>query len=261
MTTQSNESKVWHDGIEAAVSVRFDDGLDSHLDVAIPLLDAHGFRGTFYLCPSGPEAEWLERAKAWRPAVNAGHEIGNHTMMHPIPRALADQDAPFCYENLTTEAYAADVDEADRRLNAAFGPGERTFCYPCYQTEVGKGRHRRSLVPLIAERFVAATAGGEISRPYNVPGSCDLHVLLSVRADRLNADEMIAHVERAADSGRWIILMFHDIGDGRLPTPRPVFEALLDHLERHRGRLWTAPVLDVARHIRDKSPRSGLGPS
>ena len=37
----------------AAVSLTFDDGMRSHLDVAVPLLNDHDLRGTFYLVAGG----------------------------------------------------------------------------------------------------------------------------------------------------------------------------------------------------------------
>ena len=39
----------------------------------------------------------------------AGHEIGNHTMSHPIPAALADEPVEWCYERMTFDTYQADV--------------------------------------------------------------------------------------------------------------------------------------------------------
>jgi peptidoglycan/xylan/chitin deacetylase (PgdA/CDA1 family) len=233
------------------VSLKFDDGLDSHLEQAVPLLEEHGFRGTFYLCPAGSESEWLERSRPWQAVLARGHEIGNHTLSHPIPTVLSeDESASDCYERLTLERYRTDVLEAERRLDLAFGKGERTFCYPCYQTWVGRGAGRCSVVPFIAEHFQAAVAGGEISRPYNPPASCDLHALMSVRANGLSADDMVQHLRQAADAGRWIIYTFHDVGEGRLATSRSAFVSLLAWLAARHNRLRVAPVLDVAMQVR-----------
>ncbi|MDT7892902.1 MAG: polysaccharide deacetylase family protein, partial [Armatimonadota bacterium] len=40
-------------GCRAAVSLTFDDGLKSQLEVAVPLLNDRGLRATFYLNPRG----------------------------------------------------------------------------------------------------------------------------------------------------------------------------------------------------------------
>ena len=39
----------WPDGRKAAVSLAYDDALDSQLDNALPALDRHGLKASFYL--------------------------------------------------------------------------------------------------------------------------------------------------------------------------------------------------------------------
>lgn len=245
----SDQSFQWPDGQQGAVSLRFDDGMDSHIQKAAPVLERHGLRGTFYVCPAGPDEQWLDRAEQWKPLLQAGHEIGNHTISHPIPAALADQSWPGRYENLTLEQYAADVLAAQNRLENAFGRREWTFAYPCYQTWIGRGRQCRSVVPFIAEHFLAAAAGGEISKPFNDPQHCDLHLLLSLRADNLTIADLIRRVEQAVSMGRWAILTFHGVEEGHLPVTVPVLDELAAYCSRNRDRIWVAPVIEVTRFI------------
>src|SRR5947208_11251312 len=113
MTTAS----PWPDGCEGAVSLTFDDGMTSQLQVAIPMLDEHGLTGSFYLNPRGDN--WQERLQPWRDVARAGHEIGNHTMAHPCTRAFRDSGEPFGLEALTLEELEADIVEAERRLREA----------------------------------------------------------------------------------------------------------------------------------------------
>ena len=42
---------AWPDGRRAAVSLAYDDALDSQLDHAIPALDRHRLKGSFYIVP------------------------------------------------------------------------------------------------------------------------------------------------------------------------------------------------------------------
>jgi sialate O-acetylesterase len=44
----ANAQFKWPDNKKAAVVFTYDDGLDCHLDVAVPQLDEFGFKGTFY---------------------------------------------------------------------------------------------------------------------------------------------------------------------------------------------------------------------
>jgi peptidoglycan/xylan/chitin deacetylase (PgdA/CDA1 family) len=73
-------------GCQAAVSLTFDDGMRSQLEVAVPLLNDRGLRATFYLNPRGtmPESDdWRERWAAWKKVAEQGHELGNHSLTHP----------------------------------------------------------------------------------------------------------------------------------------------------------------------------------
>ncbi|WP_236422646.1 polysaccharide deacetylase family protein, partial [Escherichia coli] len=71
---------AWPGGARAAVSLAYDDALDSQLDNAIPTLDRHGIKGTFFLqLSSEPVAKRMED---WRAAARGGHELGNHSLFH-----------------------------------------------------------------------------------------------------------------------------------------------------------------------------------
>jgi peptidoglycan-N-acetylglucosamine deacetylase len=237
----------WPDGCQGAVSLTFDDGMTSQLRVAIPMLDEHGLAATFYLNPRGDN--WEERLASWREAARAGHEIGNHTMAHPCTRAFRETGEPAGLEAMTLEELEADVVEAERRLRAAIPePPERSFCYPCYQDHVGEGEGRRSYVPVIARHFIAARAKGEMA---NHPASCTLHHLSSWPVERCWGATLVGLAERAASQGRWTILTFHGLNQGNLAVADVDLRELCAHLRRHRERLWTAPVITVARRIVD----------
>ena len=145
---------TWPNGCQAAISFTFDDGLASQREVAIPRLEEHDFCGTFYLNPRGED--WAERLAAWRPAQEAGHEIGNHTIAHPCSLNTGPT-----LQSWTLERMEADVCEAERRLDQLFPEqGARSFAYPCYESDVGRGPTRTSYVPVIARLFLAARARG-----------------------------------------------------------------------------------------------------
>src|SRR5262249_12046788 len=145
----------WPDGARGAVSLTFDDGLPSQLRVAIPMLNEHDLRGTFYLNPRGDD--WAERLGPWGGGAAGRARIGNHSLTHPCARGFRDtRTAPPALEDLTLADLEADVLEAERRLRAAIpGSTGRSFAYPCYQDYVGEGVARHSYVPVIARHFVA----------------------------------------------------------------------------------------------------------
>ena len=59
MSTQTLAG-AWPGGKRAAVVLTYDDTLPSQLDIAIPALDAAGFKGTFFLVGSRITPEQIE---------------------------------------------------------------------------------------------------------------------------------------------------------------------------------------------------------
>lgn len=237
-------------GCNGAVSLTFDDGLRSQLELAIPLLNDRGLRATFYLNPRGKDPgseDWFQRWIGWREVAEQGHELGNHSLTHPCSQALGNKVLERCLETMTLEEIEADVLEAEKRLRLLTGNPERSFAYPCYQDFVGAGEKRQSYVPIIARHFIAARGTGEY--PDNHPLTCDLHYLWSLRAEFLRGAELIGWVEWSMRRGRWIILTFHGVDEGHLPVSRLALQELCDFLAQSR-EIWTAPVVTVAKRIR-----------
>ncbi|MGQ9553939.1 MAG: polysaccharide deacetylase family protein [Anaerolineae bacterium] len=246
MPTDLNTSGFWPDGRLGAISLTFDDGLDSQLAKAVPLLEQHGFRATFYLNPVG--IRWETNLPAWQQVAARGHEIGNHSLSHICSRGFRDSDADLpSLEGMSLEEIEADILAAEERLHAAFPEQPyRSFCYPCYQAYVGEGSKRQSYVPVVAQHFVAGRGRGEVA---NHPCTSDLTYLWSWPGERLSAWELIGLAESCAAQGRWGIFTFHGLGEGHLPIAPYDFEELLRHLARHHERLWTAPVAEVANRV------------
>ena len=238
----------WPDGATCAVSLTFDDGMQSQLKLAFPLLEKYGLKATFYLFPR--RERWRERLEPWRKVHQAGHEIGNHTASHICSRQMTG--APKGKDNLeglTLEEIEADILLAEERIAAVMGSEPRSFCYPCYQCHVGEGAERKSYVPVVARHFLAGRGTGEFGS--NHPASCDLHYLWSWRCEQLTGAHMVGFAEEGTAKGTWEIFVFHGIDDGPLNTAARHLERLLVYLDRNRDRIWTAPVRDVATRIRD----------
>ncbi|HZS89558.1 MAG TPA: polysaccharide deacetylase family protein [Chloroflexota bacterium] len=247
----------WPDGRRGAVSLTFDDGMQSQLHLAIPLLGEYGLAATFYLNPprDGDESAWCERLAPWCAAAEQGHEIGNHSLTHPCSQNFDFIDRGL--ESMTLADIERDVLEAERRLRAGI-PGQtvRSFCYPCYQNYVGMGEQRQSYVPVIARHFVAARGRGERA---NDPARCDLHDLWSWPAERMSGAELVGLAEGAATEGRWAVLTFHGVNEGHLPIGEVDLRALCAFLARQRERIWTAPVATIAQHVAAWRASAGAG--
>jgi peptidoglycan/xylan/chitin deacetylase (PgdA/CDA1 family) len=102
------------------IVLTFDDGYRSHVDVALPELEKRGWPGVLYLevaAMKKPGAEGISRADVSK-LVDAGWELGAHTMTHP---------------DLTTLDAAALTEEiagSRKLLRKQFGVAVDAFCYP-----------------------------------------------------------------------------------------------------------------------------------
>jgi len=208
------------------------------------LLNRFGFRATFYLNPRGED--WRELLEPWGEVAAAGHEIGNHTLSHPCSSNFSGDPKGPGLESMSLKGIEDDILEAQRRLDEAF-PSQRgrSFCYPCYQAFVGRGRARQSYVPIVAKNFIAARGRGEVA---NHPAACDLLYLCSWPVERTSGPELVGLAERTTQ-GRWGILTFHGIHQGHLPVADVDFLELLGFLGNNGNRIWVAPVVEVAQRV------------
>lgn len=228
-----------------AVSLTFDDGTENQLEKAIPLLNQFGLKATFYLQPRGKN--WRKRSVPWEKVAIAGHEIGNHTLAHICsnnylftPEGLEDKSLDDIENDILTAQ--------ERLLQIAPHQKQWTFAYPCYSTYVGRGKSRRSYVPIIAKHFLAGRAGGEYGFA-NQPAVIDLACVWSIPTERMSGFEMIGLVEELTYQRLWVILVFHEIDGTRLTVGSYDFQMLLNYLRRRSDDIWTAPVVEVAQKI------------
>jgi hypothetical protein len=249
----------WPEPYRGAISLTFDDGLPSQLNLAVPMLDEAGLRGTFYLNPTGSQESagvgdsWMERLEPWKPVQAQGHEIGNHSILHPcsLNNYLEWQYGKNLL-NWTLDQLAQDVLEAQRRIHEAF-PAQKanTFGYPCYEDSVGRGKNRASYTPFIAGHFVAARQKGELRGELaNDPIYCDLHHLSSWPVEFQQCEFMIGLAEIAVHLGRWGVFTFHGIDEGKLLIGANELQTLVDFLSRRKD-IWVAPLAEIGAYVRE----------
>jgi peptidoglycan/xylan/chitin deacetylase (PgdA/CDA1 family) len=242
----STISSPWPAGCQGAVSLTFDDGLASQLELAIPLLNRYGLQATFYV---QPRDQYREQLLPWRAAAQAGHEIGNHTISHPCSKnfALISENQRPALEEMGLDEIEAEIVEAGRRIREIIPEQPATsFGYTCYQPFVGRGPTRQSYVPVVARHCVAGRGKGE--RP-NDPRHCDLWYLWSTPCERMTGAQLVGLAEQAPVQGRWTILTFHGINDGHLLVSSGDLEELCAYLARQRERIWCAPVATIAQRV------------
>jgi peptidoglycan/xylan/chitin deacetylase (PgdA/CDA1 family) len=234
----------WPGEAEAAVSLSYDDGMDSGLDHAIPDLENAGFRGTFYLA-TGYWRVKLRKAD-WRNAFLNGHEIGNHTVRHPCRGATHAHNL----ENYTPWLIREEIRDAHTWLNRHIGVDHhRTLAYPCGHNAIGQPPDEDSFLSAVgAYHFAARLARGGINDPALVAQDP-----LKIKAEVTSyphgkeVGPFIEYCEQTLKLKGWGVIVFHGVGDGWFPIERVVHQRLLEHLQDKR--FWVAPVREVARHI------------
>ena len=251
----------WPGNYQGAISITFDDGMKSQLQFALPALNERGMRATFYLNPRGSDEDdsrpdsWQEALEPWVAAQKMGHEIGNHSVMHPC--SLNIHAAWLEGKNLLEWDLArieTDILEAQRRIKSVFPAQQYTsYAYPCYESTVGKGEQRQSYVPVVARNFIAARAKGELRGELaNDPLYCDLYHLSSWPVERQPGAFMVGLVEQALAAGLWGIFTIHGIHESHLPIGDTDFIELVDHLARRKEAVWVAPVAEIGAYIHKK---------
>ena len=242
----AQEDFTWPNGARAAISLSFDDGRPSQVDKGLAVFARHGARVSFYVVPSAVE----QRLEGWRDAVNAGHEIGNHSLVHPCSGNFA-WSRHKALENYTVESMGTELREANARIEALLGVTATSFAYPCGQTFVGRGTETQSYVPVAAELFVSAR--GWLDEAPNDPAYVDMAQLTGMELDGKTFEDLLPLLENARKHKQWLVLAGHDIGEeGNQTTRIETLDRLFAYLKSNAEAFWLAPVGEVAAYVAEQ---------
>ncbi|WP_159628277.1 polysaccharide deacetylase family protein [Massilia puerhi] len=247
---ETNPVFAWPGGARAAVSLAYDDALDSQLDNAVPALDRHGLKGTFYLKLSSPVVD--ARMADWRAAASNGHELGNHSLFHQCSGAGPDRAWVAPHQDLDTTSREQMRDQvllASTMLTALDGQRERTYTAPCFDVKAQDGDY---LPPLHAS-FVAIKAGSGPGVPLSMK-TLDPYRVPAVAPVGSSGAQLIALVKQAAQHGTMVAFTFHGIGGDHLSVSTQAHEELLRFLAAHRNEYWTDTFLNIMKHVRREQP-------
>jgi peptidoglycan/xylan/chitin deacetylase (PgdA/CDA1 family) len=247
---QTMQAFTWPDGHRAAVSLAYDDALDSQLDNAIPALDRHGLKGSFYLQLSREPVQ--RRMAQWRAAAAHGHELGNHTLFHQCIGGPGGFDWVEPQRDLATTTVAQMRDQvllANTMLQTLDGRSERTMTLPCGQSMARDGDYADGL----GDVFVGIKRSGAAVAP-EMATLDPAHVGVAA-PEGVSGAELIAQVEEAGRRGTMVNFTFHGIGGDYLSVSSQAHEELLAYLAAHRDRYWTDTFLNLMRHVRREQAR------
>ena len=231
---------AWPNGARAAISLSYDDTLNSQLDNAVPVLNKHGIKASFYLILSSPVL--FERMQEWRALASQGHELGNHTIYHPCSGSLPDRDWVRPHTDMdkrTVEHMRDEVRVANTFLKAIDGKSERTLTLPCGDVMTRDGNY----VPHVEDLLVAIKGAEGLPADF---------ASLAVPSD-VTGKELIAMVQAAAARGGMANIIFHGVGGDHLQVATDAHAELIQYLANNRATYWTDTYLNVIKHVQEQT--------
>ena len=243
----------WPQDRVAAISLTFDDGINSHLDFVGPILKKHHLNGTFFVATAmGP---WEKRKAEWKQLAQQGNELANHTVHHPC---MLPQIQPHS-QDYTPAMFEAEIKDATRQITELLGSHRGvTFAYPCGNMTFGKPQDEVGNAALYS-RYVAENSFG--ARGVGSGGAVnpdELNVLdvgdLGPTADK-DSITLLAMAQPALHGRFWGVYCFHGVGGDWLSITGEALDELAGYFERH-PEIWTAAFGDVLRYTQERKSLS-----
>ncbi len=233
----------WPGSYEAAICLTYDDGLDCHIDVAVPALDSYNLKGTFFC--TGYSTSLHHRMDEWRSITVNGHELGNHSLFHPCDGERFDWvKSEYDLNTYSILQIKNELFTANTLLKAIDGKEERTYAYTCSDFKV----NHHSYVDSIRNMFLAARSDGPIPESiYEI----DLHFVPSWGVIDPTGAELINYVKQAQEKGTIAIFMFHSVGGGYLNVSSQAHMELLEYLHLNREKIWIDTFINIMKFIKE----------
>ena len=242
----------WPQDRSAAISLTFDDGINTDLDFAGPILKKHRLNGTFFVATTmGP---WEKRKQEWKQLARDGNELANHTVHHPC---LLPEITPHS-QDYTPEMMEHEIADAAREIDALLDSHRGlTFAYPCGNMSFGQPQDEVKNAALytryVSEHAFAARgvgAGAVSPEELNVLDISDL----GPTADKSFVD-LLNLATPAFQAHNWGVYCFHGVGGDWLAITPEALDELAGYLERH-SEVWSATFGDVLRYIQERKAAS-----
>ena len=226
----NNQNAFWPNGKTLAISLSYDDALDSQLDTALPALNQRGLKASFYVVPAVPAFQ--NRLNDWRKLAEDGHELGNHTLFHACRKSQPGRDWVLPSNDLDNRPVLAMIDEvkvANTLLQAIDGQTQHTLTPPCYDQLAKDGNY----VEAVRAMFVG------------VKGAEDPDFARLIAPSDISAAKIIEFIESQPKNIKLVNVLFHGIGADHLVTATAEHNKLLDYLVANQDRYW----VDTYRNI------------
>lgn len=261
---------TWPECRPAAVTLTFDDGRWSAIELAARLLSAHGLQASFYIVTDRIGNRGEKYLNQLEKLMDQGNEIGAHTVshVHLLNRTYPEQR----HEN-----YVHEIAGSAAGLRKAFGSrlqnSSLSFAYP-----FGSGSHSRSVKMEVGKHFLVAR-GLDMDMNWSQSTRNLLNVRTVTWVTKTTAVQMLRWMTTALRAGEtsvkhgvaqtrsWLVISGHGVrpanssNSSALPTDHfeegyePALEMELKRflrqlqLRTQSKQLWVAPLGNVSRFM------------
>lgn len=244
---QKESEFVWPNGAKAAICLTYDDGLSSHVNTVVPMLNAYNFKATFY--PTMASSSLYDQINKWKAIVKDGHELGNHTVYHPCRKSVDGMD--WVKEYLDLDHYTADQIVAEIKLANSFllaldGNKNRTFAYPCAHSKAGGESYKDSLY----SRFSAARGSNEDRTLLVKRSEIDLYSVPSWAPNEHTALDLIGYIDEVISKETLSTITFHGVGAEHMRVSKNAHEEMLKYLDANRDKIWVTTLQKATDYLR-----------
>lgn len=222
--------EVWPNGNKVAISLSYDDALNSQLDNALPALNKRGLKASFYVVPLSDA--FKSRLEEWRLLAAQGHELGNHTLFHACKRSKPGREWVNPTNDLdkkTVTEMVREVTVANTLLTAMDGQTVRTFTPPCFDQMVNDGNY----IDAVKKQFVG------------IKSLDDSSFASLIGPSKISARDIIKFIEKQPKNIRLVNVLFHGVGGDHLITSTEEHNKFLDYLVENKNKYW----VDTYRNI------------
>ncbi len=221
--------------LRTAISLSYDDALNSQLDNAVPQLNEYGFKASFYPTLISPTVK--NRLPEWKKLAKDGHELGNHSIFHPCRGSLLGREwveKMYDLDRIAPQRMIEEVIAANTFLFNIDGKSERTFTPPCLDNLAAGTNY----IDKIARYFVAVkgyenkTVKSVVWSPHNVDGKTLIHF-----------------IEKNQHDHALINIIFHGIGAEHLAVSSEAHRQLLAFLHDNRALYWVDTYINIMKQL------------
>ena len=237
--SDSQDATTWPGNKQFAISLSYDDALDSQLDNAVPQLTMYGYKASFYVYPASEPFQ--RRLSEWKLLAQQGHELGNHSLYHPCRGSLPNREWVEPHKDLdkySIKRILLELDIANLMLNTIDGKNLRTYTIPCGDTQVTDGDY----YGLLAERFLAVKGEG-VAEGYAI----------LYTPSNVSGEELINYVKSPPAGIRLINILFHGVGGDHLSVSSEAHQQLLAYLATNENIYWIDTYQNIMRHKKTKN--------